>query len=284
VTLLSAACGAAARPAIQPPQESAGSVSAPEAKPEAVADATGASQVAARLVVRNATLTLIVQDTQAQMEAVTRLATELSGYVASSGTQKYDQGMQAHLTLRIPAEQFNVALERLHKLAIEVREEQISGEDVTAEYTDLTSRQKNLEAAEAQLRALMAKAEKTEDVLSVFNQLTQIRGEIEQTKGRMQLLSQSAALATINVTLIPDKLAQPVQVAGWRPEGVVKSAVEALIAALQSLATLVIWLVIVALPIGLIVVTPFALLVAFLRRRNRSKPTTPATPVAPPNN
>ena len=81
-------------------------------------------------------------------------------------------------------------------VAVEVRDEKVSGDDVTAEYVDLSSRLKNLEAAEEQLRDILARAEKTEDVLAVFNQLTAIRGEIEQVKGRMQYLSQSAALAT----------------------------------------------------------------------------------------
>jgi hypothetical protein len=117
----------------------------------------------------------------------------------------------------------------------------------------------------------MAKAEKTEDVLAVFNQLTQVRGEIESLKGRMQYLSQSAALATIAVTLIPDALAQPVQVAGWRLDGVAKQAFEALIAALQSLASIAVWLVIVVAPVLLILASPFIIVYLFIRRRRAKR-------------
>jgi hypothetical protein len=278
MTLVLSACAGAA-----PSRSEAGAAvapAAPEADRGAVADASNSAQLAERLVIRNANLTLIVQDTQAQIEAVTRLATELNGYIASSSTQKYDEGLQARMTLRVPSDQLNVALERLRKMAVEVREEQITGEDVTAEYTDLNARLKNLELAETELRERMDQAEDTEAVLAVFNELTRIRGEIEQIKGRIQFLSQSASLATINVTLIPDQLAQPVQVAGWRPEGVLKSAVEALITALQGLASLAIWLVVVILPIGLLIASPFILLVVLLRRRNRHKPATPPTPPA----
>jgi hypothetical protein len=129
-----------------------------------------------------------------------------------------------------------------------------------------------LQAAELQLRQIMSQTTRTEDVLNVYNQLVQKRGEIEQVKGRMQYLSQSAAMATVTVTLTPDQLAQPVQVAGWRPEGVVKSALEALISGLQTVATIVIWLVIVVLPIGLIVILPIVVIARLLRRRNKNKP------------
>jgi hypothetical protein len=211
----------------------------------------------------------VVADTAAQLDAIAGLATELQGYVSASSATQYDEGLQARITLRIPSDKLDQALQRLRGLAVEVREEQISGEDVTAEYTDLGSRLKNLEAAEAQLRVIMEQAAKTEDVLAVFQQLTQVRGEIEVIKGRMQYLSQAAALATIAVTLIPDRMAQPVQVAGWRLDGVAKQAFEALIGALQALATLAVWAVIVLLPIGLLLASPFIVLFVILRRRSR---------------
>ncbi|MGQ9815785.1 MAG: DUF4349 domain-containing protein [Candidatus Roseilinea sp.] len=206
--------GASFAPAAKAPAQPAAAGSAGVQSPDSQA-------IANRVVIRNASLTLVVGDPLAQMDAVTRMAGELQGYVASSSTSKYQQGVRVTITLRVPSEQFEEALRRLRALAVEVREEEIPGQDVTAEYTDLNSRLKNLEAAEAQLREIMDNATNTEDVLAVFNELTRIRGEIEVTKGRMQFLAQSAALATINVTLLPDALAQPVQIAGWRPEGVI---------------------------------------------------------------
>jgi len=136
---------------------------------------------------------------------------------------------------------------------------------------DLDARLKNLEAAEAQLQQILKQATSTEDVLAVYRELTGIRGQIEQIKGRMKFLSQSAALATISVTVIPDALAQPVQVGGWRPAGVVRDAFEALIATLQGLASLLIWLAIVVLPVLLIFVIPTALIVLLVRRARRNK-------------
>ncbi len=238
----------------------------------AVSDTSASAQFAARLIVRNATLTLIVKDTQEQLGEITKLATDLGGYVASSSTHKYEEGVQGQITVRVPSEKLDPALDSLHKMAVEVRDEQISGQDVTAEYTDLNSQLTNLQAAELQLRQIMSQTTRTEDVLNVYNQLVQTRGQIEQVKGRMQYLSQSAALATITVTLTPDQLAQPVQVAGWRPEGVVKSALEALISGLQTVATIAIWLVIVVLPIGLIIILPIVIIARLLRRRNKNKP------------
>lgn len=272
--LMMTACSAAAPRA---PDAGVSREMAPAAESESArtaantaSDTSDSQQAIQRLVIRTASLILVVQDTQAQLDTVTKLADELEGYIASSDTRKYDEGLQVRITLRIPAAQFDTALQRLRSLAVEVREEQIGGQDVTAEYTDLTSRLKNLEAAEVQLREMLGKAEKTEDVLAVYRELVQMRGEIEQVKGRMQFLSQSAAMSTITVTMLPDTLAGPVQVAGWRPEGVLKSAVEALIGGLQTVVTIAIWLLVVVVPIGLLIASPF-LLLAWIIRRRRSK-------------
>ena len=106
--------------------------------------------------------------------------------------------------------------------------------------------------------------------------------EIEQTKGRMQYLERSAAMATITVSLTPDALSQPIEIAGWRPGGVAKESFQALIKAFQWLINALIRIVILVLPVMLFVGGVFYLIIKFLGlifgRRKRA----PKTPPAPP--
>lgn len=265
-SILLTGCGAPApTPGVQ-----AAPTSAPAATPavgQGSQPASAATGPTGHIVIRNATLTLVVSDTEAQLSTIMRMTDELKGYVASSNTTRFERDVRAQLVLCVPAEQLDEALDRLRKLAVEVREENVSGDDVTAEYVDLTSRVKNLEAAEEQLRGILAKASNTDDVLKVFDQLKNVRGEIEQAKGRMQSLSQSAALATITLTLLPDTPAQPVEAPGWRPEGVAKSALERLIGSLQDLANVVIWAALFILPLLVVTLGPVILVVWLLRLR-----------------
>ncbi len=109
------------------------------------------------------------------------------------------------MIIRVPAEKLDEALETIKADAIEVQSENQSGQDVTSQYVDLESQLKNLEAAEEQLMEIMQKAEKTEDVLNVFNQLTSIRGQIESIKGQMKYFEESAALSAITVRLVAER-------------------------------------------------------------------------------
>jgi len=223
-----------------------------------------------RLIIRNATLTLIVKDSAASLNAIAKIATDAGGYVNTTNTTKLAEGTRASVQLKVPSEKLDEVLSQI-KTQGDLRDENVSGQDVTADYVDLSSRLKNLEAAEAQLRKIMDGATDTTDVLKVYEQLTNIRGQIEQVKGRMQFYERSAAMSTISLTLVPDALAQPVQVAGWRPDGVAKQALETLVKALQTLVNIAIWLIIVALPVLVLMALPVIALVWVIRRMRKNK-------------
>jgi hypothetical protein len=237
------------------------------------------ARIAERMVIHTVDLRLIVKDTQASLEAVQNLAGELGGYVASSRTWHTEEQLSASLTLRVPADQLNTALEKLRALALEVDSESISGEDVTQEYVDLEARLRNEEAYEEELLALLTetreRTSRAEDILAVYERLTEVRGRIEQIKGRMQYLENMSAMATITVELVPSELMQPITVAGWHPNGTARSAIRALINALQRFVDASIWIVLFGLPVLIIIALPFAVLwyvIRWLRRRKR-KPT-----------
>ncbi|RLC63898.1 MAG: DUF4349 domain-containing protein [Chloroflexota bacterium] len=244
-------------------------------KPASAPSGYGAADYAdiERLIIRTASLDLVVPDTEAALDEINDLVDELGGYVVESNVYQYQEGMQAHVTLRVPAESLDVALERIRGLATEVRHESISGQDVTEEYVDLQSRLRHLEATEARLLEFLEEAEDTEAALEVYDRLQEIQAEIEQVKGRMQYLEQSAALATISLDITPDELAQPIQVGGWHPEGTLRKAFESLIRVLQFLVDAAIVIVVLVIPVLGVIAAPiiglFFLVRALIRRRAR---------------
>lgn len=242
----------------------------------AARDVVGSPQTE-RLVIHNVSLALVVKDPAETALTVSQLAQELGGFVVSANTFQTSssagqKATRATISLRVPANRLDEALNRLRALAVTVQSESRSGQDVTAQYTDLESQLKNLEAAEAQLQKIMQGAEKTEDVLNVYQQLVSVRGQIEQIKGQMKYYREAAALSLINLELIPDALSQPIEVGGWKPEGVAREALEALIATLQGLVSLGIWLGIYVLPLLVLAALPVWALIWGARRALSRKP------------
>lgn len=243
---------------------------------------TVAQQPIDRLVIKTATLSLVVKDPVTSADSIAALAQSLNGFVVSSNvyqTSTDAEGnriMQAVVSIRVPAANLDAALAQLKSAAVKVDSQQISGEDVTAQFTDLESQLRNLQAAETQLQKIMEEAKRTEDVLNVFNQLTSIRGQIEQVQGQMKYYREASAMSLINLTLIPDALSQPIDTQGWEPAAVAKEAVEALLRALQEVATAVIWAGVYVLPLALLIGLPLLLAVWYVRRRARRTKTVTA--------
>ena len=232
---------------------------------------------AERMVIQNADVAIIAKDPAQSMDEISKMAESMGGFVVESYIyqQTLNSGAQvprANITIRVPAEQLEEALAQIKAGATEVESANISGQDVTSQYTDLASRLRNLEAAEAQLQEIMDEANRTEDVLDIFNELVAVREQIEVIKGQMKYYEEAAALSKISVSITADEAVQPIQLGGWQPAGVAKEAIEALVQTLQFLVDAAIWFVLCVLPIGLLIGLPLFFVVrAVMSRRSRRK-------------
>jgi hypothetical protein len=214
-----------------------------------------------RLVIKTASLSIVVEDPAASLDAISNLATDTGGFVVSSNLYRVtlDGGLevpQANITIRVPSEKLDQALAEIKSGAGQILNENISGQDVTQEYTDLGSRLKNLERAEEQLTAIMEQAWETEDVLSVYNRLVEVQEQIELIKGQMQYYQQSSALSAISVDIRANEAVQPLKIGNWQPVGVAKRALQALIDTLKFFGNVIIWLGLYILPVVVILYFP----------------------------
>jgi PKD repeat protein len=154
-----------------------------------------------RMVVRTGNVELVVSDVAKTLDNITAIANDNGGYVVTSQKWKDGERNIGSISIRVLAENYDKAVAAMRGLAMSVISESSSSQDVTQEYTDLDSQLKNLQATEAQLLKIMETATKTEDVLSVQRELTNVQGQIEQAKGRMQYLQRTSSTSLIQVKL-----------------------------------------------------------------------------------
>jgi hypothetical protein len=234
------------------------------------------------MVISTAQLSIIVEDVEKTLPQVDDLVKRMEGYIVQSSSYRtsYDK-LAATVTLRVPAARFDEALAELRALAGKVQSETISGEDVTDQYVDLQSRLKALQATETELLALLTEVrqsegnaqEKAQAILDIYNQLTNVRSQIEQIQGQMNYLSQMSAMATITVELQPrqPEITQPVVEEGYNPGSTFTRAARSLVQVLQWLLNALIWFVVVLLPVLVLIAAPIVLVVWLVRRGRRGK-------------
>src|SRR5262249_50302049 len=146
--------------------------------------------------------------------------------------------MVATVVYRIPASSWDAALVALRALGDKVLGEQTQTQDVTGDVLDLGARITNLQATEAALQAIMLKATKIEDVLAVQQQLTDVRGQIEQLSTQKKHLEDQAAFSTLTVSysLKPAPAVETSQ-KNFDPGSEVDKASASLVDVLQAVAT-----------------------------------------------
>jgi PKD repeat protein len=165
------------------------------------ASGTGDTGTIDRMVIRTGNLHLVVKDITTSLDKIIKIAADNGGYVVNSQQWKENERNFGSISIRVVAENYDKTIAALRSLAVSVTSESTSSQDVTQEYTDLSSRLRNLQATEAQLLKIMENATKTEDVLAVQRELTTVRGDIEQTKGRMLYLERTSSTSLINISL-----------------------------------------------------------------------------------
>jgi len=230
-----------------------------------------------RKVIKNGSLSLLVKKAEETAQQIKDIAGRLGGYVSYSRIYEVEEGIKSgSVTIRVPADRFNEAMDEIKGLAVEVESEKETAKDVTEEFVDLEAQLTNLRAEESQYLELMERADDIDDILSVAQKLSQVRGKIERIEGRLKYLSDRVDMASIEISLTSEA---EVEVFGvrWRPLYIIKKSfkgmlsglsnyVDSLIRFIFALPVIVLWLVSLGL-LGFISIKIFLWVIRKMRKR-----------------
>jgi hypothetical protein len=237
-----------------------------------------------RKIIRNAALTLEVEQPAKAMQRVASIAESRGGFVVTSDSVKRTGANGATpyevvtVELRVPAAQFDAALADIRAAGGSVTAQKITGKDVTEEFIDLEARLRTQRALEAQLMEIMKRANEVEDAIKVQDELAKVRTQIESVEGRRRFLENQSSLSTISVTLQP-----PAPLIGTT--GFFRSVGAAFGEGVDIAAAITLFfirLLLALIPVALFIGLPLYFLVRYLARRVRARPAPPAPHYQPP--
>lgn len=119
------------------------------------------------------------------------------GFVESSERSP----LSATLTVRVPADRFEAVLDEIEGLG-EVRQQSVSGEDVSAELVDVEARLRHWQAQETVLLELMEQATTVSESIEVRNELAPVQETIERLEGRLRVLEDDVAFSAVTLFLV----------------------------------------------------------------------------------
>jgi hypothetical protein len=223
-------------------------------------------------IIKNGSLQMVVKSVSEGIDRIGALAGDKGGFVQNSSvTERGDGTHYGQISVRVPAKDFETAMNEIQALAALVKNESASGQDVTEQYTDLESQLRNAQAQEQTYLRVLEKANTVEDILKVQQRLGDIRGTIESLQGRLKYLENVTSYSTISVSLEEEPVVR-LPTKEFRPGDAVKQAVQSLVSSAQKTLIAVIWIVIVGggllLPWALLALI-IVLIVRGLRRKKK---------------
>ncbi|HYF83986.1 MAG TPA: DUF4349 domain-containing protein [Clostridia bacterium] len=110
-------------------------------------------------------------------------------------TEKY-----ANMTLRVPEDKFESIFNNIKGMGKLVNEN-MNGNDITAQYRDTTARVDNLKIQEQSLQQIMTKAKNVDEILKIETELNRVRTDIDIYSGDLKRWDNLVQLSTINIYL-----------------------------------------------------------------------------------
>ena len=153
-----------------------------------------------RKIIKTAALNVEVKDYQKFNQLVHSAANQFAGYIADEQQTETEYKIENIITIKVPVDQFQSAVDFLTRGDGKINEKKISSEDVTTQYVDTKSRLEAKKQVRLRYLDLLKQAKNMEEILQVQNEINEIQEEIESAAGRINYLSNASAMSTINLT------------------------------------------------------------------------------------
>ena len=165
------------------------------------------AEIIGRKLIRTITIDAETKDLDALLTDLDVQLATLGGYVqskqvrgsAANGSRRY-----ASLTLRIPAEKLDQFVSHVSG-ATNILSSGETTEDVTLKFIATESRIAALEAEEARVMELIAKAENLNELLTLESKLSNIRQELEEVKSQLKLYENLIDYGTVYLSISEEK-------------------------------------------------------------------------------
>ena len=160
--------------------------------------------VTQRKLIKNGSMTLVVDNLEQSRSKVLMLIEKHGGYCANEQYSSWEHSSSYNLTVRVPCDNFDgfVADVEAGKGKIESKSMYIN--DVTAEYIDLETRLDTKRSYLARYKELLKSAKSVQEIVSIEDKIRSLEEEIDSTVGQLKYLSNQVDYSTLHLNLRHD--------------------------------------------------------------------------------
>lgn len=150
-------------------------------------------------IIKEATLRFETDDLENTFNQIQKAAAVAKARIINDSEGKDYGTVFRNLTVKVPSENFDRFINDISKGVSYFEIKNISAQDVTEQFIDLTSRLNTKKKLEERYLQILQKATKVSEILEIEKQISAIREEIEAKEGQLKYLQSRVSESTVTI-------------------------------------------------------------------------------------
>ena len=159
-----------------------------------------------RKIIKNGEMRIQVGDIKKAQNQVNNILKKNSSYIVKEEFQNTDINENINLTIRVPHKSFDTLINSFSDGLGSVLSKNISSNDVTEEYTDVSIKLANKKIYLEKYRDMLKRASTTKDMLEIQEKIRGLEDEIDIAEGRLRFIDDRVNYSTLNLNLYKEKV------------------------------------------------------------------------------
>lgn len=186
------------------PNSSAATVASTSNKTENGAVKNG--DTISKKIIKNGDMRLQVGDIKKAQLQTSEILKKNQAYIQKEEFRNTDTDENLNLVIRVPHKNFDALINSFSDGIGSVLSKNISSNDVTEEYTDVSIKLANKKIYLEKYRDMLKSAATTKDILEIQENIRELEDEIDVSEGRLRFIDDRVNYSTLNLSLYKEKV------------------------------------------------------------------------------
>lgn len=160
----------------------------------------------AKKVIKNGNMKIQVGDIKKAQNQVGDILKKNNAYIQTELYQNTDNDDNLDLVIRVPHKNFDALINSFSDSVGSVLSKNISSDDVTEEYTDVSIKLANKRIYLEKYRDMLRSASTTKDMIEIQEKIRELEDEIDVAEGRLRFIDDRVNYSTLNLSLYKEKV------------------------------------------------------------------------------
>jgi hypothetical protein len=160
----------------------------------------------AKKIIKNGDLEIQVGDIKKAHQQVNEIVKNNNAYIQTERFTNTDIDEKQFFTIRVPHKNFDALINSFSNGVGSVLSKNISSDDVTEEYTDVSIKLENKRIYLEKYRDMLRNAKTTKDMLEIQENIRELEDEIDVSEGRLRFIDDRVNYSTLELMLYKEKV------------------------------------------------------------------------------